>query len=105
VNQVMVEIGDYVMIVATAEVKLYATWVNTLKDKRMVVQSLIAKVQNKFHVSVAEVADNDIHQTIVLGIACVAGDVAQGDSILDHVLNFIEDNTEAEITNVQREVR
>jgi uncharacterized protein len=93
------------MIVATAEVKLYAPWVNSLKEKRMAVKSMIAKVQNKFHVSIAEVAENDVHQTIVLGIACVAGDVSQGDSILDHILNFIEENTEAEITDVQREVR
>ena len=93
------------MIVAIAEVKLYAPWVNSLKEKRMVVKSMIAKVQNKFHVSIAEAGENDVHQTIVLGIACVAGDAAQGDSILDHVLNFIEENTEAEITDVQREVR
>ncbi len=93
------------MIVACAEVRLYAPWVHSLKEKRMEVKSIIAKTQNKFHVSIAEVAENDVHQTIVLGIACVAGDTAQGNSILDHVLNGIESATEAEITDIQREVR
>lgn len=93
------------MLIAAAQVKLYAPWIHSLKEKRMEVKSLIAKVQNKFHVSIAEVDENDIHQIIVLGIASVAGDTAQGDSILDHVLRFIEENTEAEITDIQREVR
>jgi uncharacterized protein YlxP (DUF503 family) len=79
--------------------------VHSLKEKRMAVKSIIAKIQNKYHVSIAEVAENDVHQTIVLGIACVAGDTAQGNSILDHVLNEIEIATEAEITDIQREVR
>ncbi len=93
------------MIVATIIVKLYAPWVHSLKEKRMTVKSIAAKVQNKFNVSIAEVDEQDVHQTIVLGIACVAGDMSQSDSILDNVLNFIESNTEAEIIDVQHEIR
>lgn len=93
------------MMVATAQVKLYASWVHSLKEKRMIVKSIIAKVHNKFNVSIAEVDENDIHQTIVLGIAGIAGDTAQADSILDHTLNFIEGSTDAEIINIEREVR
>lgn len=93
------------MIVAVSQVKLYAPWVHSLKEKRMVVRSVIAQVQNKFKVAIAEVGENDTHQTIVLGIACVSGDMAHADSILDHVLNFIEQSTEAEILDIQREIR
>lgn len=35
--------------------------------------------------SIAEVGGQDTHQSIVLGIACVAGNSAHGDSILEHV--------------------
>jgi uncharacterized protein YlxP (DUF503 family) len=93
------------MIIAAAEVKLYAPGVHSLKEKRMIVKSVIAKVQNKYRVSIAETDENDVHQTIVLGIACVAGNTAQGNSILDHVLNEIDASAEAEITEIQREVR
>lgn len=93
------------MIVAMMEVKLIAPWVHSLKEKRMVVKSLLAKVCNRFHISAAEVAEQDVHQTIVLGFACVAADPALGDSVMDHVLNFLEANTEAEITEVRREIR
>lgn len=71
----------------------------------MAVKSIVAKVQNKFHVAIAEVEEQDTLQTIVLGLACVAGTVRQADSILDHIIGFIEENTEAEITDIQRELR
>ena len=71
----------------------------------MVVKSIVAKVQNKFHVAIAEVEEQDTLQTAVLGMACVAGSVRQADSILDHASQFIEENTEAEITDIQRELR
>lgn len=93
------------MIIGTLEIKLYASWVHSLKEKRMIVKSLTAKIRNKFNVSVAEVKDQDIHQSIVIGLACVAGNIALADSIMDNVITFIEDNTEAEITDIQREIR
>ncbi|MCI1965034.1 MAG: DUF503 domain-containing protein [Oscillospiraceae bacterium] len=93
------------MIIAAATVKLYAPWVHSLKDKRMVVQSILSRTRNKFNISMIETGEQDTHQTIVLGIACAAGTVAQADSILDHVIDFIEKNTEAEITAIKREIR
>nr|WP_319488863.1 DUF503 domain-containing protein [uncultured Caproiciproducens sp.] len=93
------------MLIGTAQLTLYAPWVHSLKEKRMVVNSIIARVQNQFHVSVAEVDSQDIHQTIVIGVACVAGTAALADSVIDHVVNYIESCTEAEITNILREIR
>ena len=93
------------MIIGTAEIKLYAPWVYSLKEKRMIVKSLIAKTRNKFNVSIAEIAEQDMHQTIVLGLACVAGSVSHSDSIIDNVISLIESSTEAEITDIVREIR
>ena len=93
------------MIIGTAEIKLYAPWVYSLKEKRMIVKSLIAKTRNKFNVSIAEIAEQDMHQTIVLGLACVAGSVSHSDSIIDNVISLIESSTEAEITDIIREIR
>lgn len=90
------------MIVETVEIKLYAPWVHSLKEKRMVVKSLIAKTRNKFNVSIAEIDEQDIHQTIVIGIACVTTNHSLADSMIDHVINFIETSTEAEITQILR---
>mgnify|MGYP000952651128 CR=1 FL=1 len=93
------------MIIAAVTIKLYAPWAHTLKEKRMEVKSLLAKIRNKFNVSAAEVNDQDVHQTITIGVAAIAANGADADSILDHALNFIEENSEAQILSVERERR
>lgn len=92
------------MVIGSLKVAIYIPWAHSLKEKRMIVKSICAKARNKFNISIAEIADQDIHQKIILGIVCVAGDNAHGDSILDHVINFIESNTEGEIMNIEREL-
>ncbi len=71
----------------------------------MVVKSIIAKVQNKFNVSISEIDAQDIHKTIILGIACVADCARITNSTIDNVINFIEGNSDAQIMDIQREIR
>lgn len=92
------------MMVGTMSITLEAPWVNSLKEKRTIVKSICAKVRNKFNVSIAEIDAQDVHQTIIIGVACIANKVNLVDSILDNVINFIETNTEAEIRVVHREI-
>lgn len=92
------------MKVGILKIKIYIPWSHSLKEKRMVVKSLCAKVRNKFNVSIAEVEELDIHQMIVLGFSCISNETAQADSILDHVINYIEENTEGDIVNIEREM-
>ena len=54
------------MMILSLKIKLHAPWVHSLKEKRMVVKSLLSKMRNKFNVAVAEVGEQDIHQTIVM---------------------------------------
>ena len=92
------------MIIGTLKVTLHLPWVHSLKEKRMVVKSLCAKIHNKFNVSIAEIEEQDIHQIAVFGISCVTSDTNQADSVLDHVIDFIDSNTEGEITAIAREL-
>ena len=57
------------MNIAVMTFRLRASWVHSLKEKRMIVKSLIAKLQNRYHVSAAEIEDQDVHQMIVIGVA------------------------------------
>ena len=93
------------MIVLVMTIRLHAPWVNSLKEKRMIVKSLVAKLQNKFHVSAAEVNEQDIHHIIVIGAAAIAPNNALADSMMDEISSFVEDNTEAEILDEIREIR
>ena len=85
--------------------RLRAGWVHSLKEKRMIVKSLIAKLQNKYHVSAAEVEEQDRHQIIVIGVAAIVPHNAMADSLMDDISLFIEENTEAEIIDEEREIR
>lgn len=71
----------------------------------MIVKSLVAKLQNKFHISVAEVDEQDTHQIIVIGVAAIVPHNAYADSLMDEISMFVEENCEAEILDEQREVR
>lgn len=93
------------MLVGTLQIKCYAPYVHSLKEKRMIVKSITGKLKNKFNVSVGEVGQQDIHQTIIIGVATIADSTAQCDSILDHILDFIEEHCEAEMTEIIREIR
>ena len=85
--------------------RLHASWVHSLKEKRMIVKSLISKLQNKFHVSAAEIAEQDTHQIIVIGVAGIVPHNAMADSLMDEISLFIEENCEAEILDEAREIR
>jgi uncharacterized protein YlxP (DUF503 family) len=91
------------MKVLLMKITLRACWVHSLKEKRMVVKSIVQKLKNKFNLSVAEVAEQDIYQTIVIGIAAICGSSAQVDSTMENVINFVENNTDAELIDIQRE--
>ena len=93
------------MNIATITFRLHAPWVHSLKEKRMIVKSIIAKLQNKFHVSAAEVDEQDIHQVIVIGVAFIVPHNALADSIMDEISQFVDENTEAEILDEMREMR
>lgn len=92
------------MIVGTCVVTLRIPWALSLKDKRMVVKSLTEKMKHKFNISVAEVDMQDVHRTAVIGFACVTNSMSHADSIVDNVVRFIENNTEAEIEDVFKEM-
>lgn len=92
------------MVIGAVRMTLHAPWVHSLKEKRMIVKSLCAKVHNKFNAAIAEVGEQDVHQTIVLGFACVTSDSAHADSICDAIISFIEGNTEGSIQSIEREI-
>ena len=85
--------------------RLRASWVHSLKEKRMIVKSLIAKLQNRYHVSEAEIDEQDVHQMIEIGVAAIVPDNARADSLMDDISLFVEENTEAEILDEEREIR
>ncbi len=77
---------------------------NSLKGKRKVIRAIKDRLKNKFNVSVAEVGDQDVWQSIHLGIAAVNADAQYLDGLLKQVVNFIDHMHLAEMTDCQTEI-
>ncbi len=92
-------------MIAVITFRLQAPWVHSLKEKRMIVKSLVSKLQHKFNVSAAETDEQDVHQTVVISAAAIVPHRAFADSLMDDISQFVENNTEAEIIDEEREIR
>ena len=67
------------MNIAVMTFRLRAPWAHSLKEKRMIVKSIVTRLQNRFHVSAAEIDEQDIHQIIVIGVAAIVPNNAMAD--------------------------
>ena len=93
------------MNIAAMTFRLHAPWVNSLKEKRMIVKSLTAQLQNRFHVSAAEIDELDTHRIIVIGTAAIVPHNAVADSLMEEISRFVENSCSAEILEEIREIR
>ena len=93
------------MNIAAMTFRLHAPWVNSLKEKRMIVKSLTAQLQNRFHVSAAEIDEQDTHRIIVIGTAAIVPHNAVADSLMEEISRFVENSCSAEILEETREIR
>lgn len=78
------------MHVGIATVHLEVTDAMTLKDKRQVIRSLLARIRHAFNVSAAEVGNLNAHTLATLGFAAVANDAAYVHGMLQKIVNTIE---------------
>jgi uncharacterized protein YlxP (DUF503 family) len=79
----------------------YIPQTHSLKDKRIVARSIMDKARHRFNASVAEVASQDLHQTLTLGVAVVSGEYPHARKQLDELVRFMEENADAELVNVE----
>ena len=93
-----------VMVVGVCHIILSIPGAHSLKDKRHVLKSLMARVKGSFNASVAEVGQNDVWQSAVIGIAVVGNDRGFVNSSLDNIIDFIEEIRAVEIVSHEIEI-
>lgn len=91
-------------MVGTLKLSLYIHTNQSLKEKRKVVKSIVAKVHKKFNVSIAEVGSNDKWQVVELGISAVGNDRRFVNSALDNILSFLDSLYLGEIIDSTMEI-
>ena len=77
---------------------------SSLKGKRKIVKSVVARIQNTFNASAAEISDNDVLQRIRIGFALVGNDRRYINSNLDKVLNMVDNMHLGEIIDSRTEI-
>jgi len=93
------------MNVGVCRIELRLPENESLKGKRQVVKSIIARLQNKYNVSVAEIDNQDLWQIATLGITCVSNHRRHADETLSGVVRFVVQNyPNLEIVNSEIEI-
>jgi uncharacterized protein YlxP (DUF503 family) len=77
------------MFVGVLRLTLHLPDPGSLKSKRHLLRSAIDRVKARYNVSIAEVADNDLWQRAVVGVAAVGNDHAFVNETLDKVADFV----------------
>jgi uncharacterized protein len=91
------------MVLAYAVFDLHLPGCRGLKEKRMIVKSLKARIRNEFEISAAEVGAHDLLQRAEIGVAAIGPDQAPLDALLQGVLRFVEGNLDGEILEYRNE--
>lgn len=93
------------MNVGVCRIELHLPENESLKGKRQVVKSIIARLQNRYNVSVAEIDNQELWQIATLGIACVSNHRRHADETLSSVVKFIvQSYPNLEIVNSEIEI-
>lgn len=92
------------MVIGSCTIKLRLFEVNSLKDKRQIIKSIIGRIKSRFNVSIAEIDLNNSWQTTLIGFACVTNDSHHANQILSNVIRFIDEDSRVEILEENIEI-
>ncbi len=87
------------MIIGTLELNLRFPGPQSLKEKRMILKSLVTRIKNQFNIAIAEVDGMDLWQSSTLAVAAVGRETKQINEVLDLVVNFINSVHGVELTD------
>lgn len=77
------------MTVGILRLSLFIAESHSLKEKRMVLHSIKARVRNNFNVAVSAIDDEDKWQKATLAIASVERSRSSANSVLSQVVDFL----------------
>ena len=92
------------MFVGVCQIEIMLPGSASLKDKRFVLASVKTRIQNKFNVSVAEVAHNDLWQRALLGLALVTNERKMVDQVFNKIMELLYEEDRLEVLKHQIDV-
>ncbi len=93
------------MVIGVCTIELHIAGCSSLKEKRGILKSLLARLGREFNVSVAEVDLQDAWQSAAIAVVTVSNGNAHVERTLDQVVHWIENNRpEVEVVAEQVEL-
>jgi uncharacterized protein YlxP (DUF503 family) len=93
------------LVVGVCRVQMRLPENHSLKGKRQVLKSLVARLHNKFNVSAAEVDDHDSWQIASIAVAYASNDERHANQVMSAVLSFIaSERPDAEVLDYETEI-
>lgn len=80
------------MRLATCVITLQLYGVDSLKGKRRIVKSILARLPQHFNIAVSEVDCHDVWQTAVIALVTVGNDAGYMHGLLEKSVTWIEKN-------------
>jgi uncharacterized protein YlxP (DUF503 family) len=80
------------MVIGACTIELELPAANSLKDKRSILKSLIARLHKEFNVSAAEVDLHDAWRAATLGVTTVSTSAIHANNLLNNLVSWIEQN-------------
>jgi uncharacterized protein YlxP (DUF503 family) len=80
------------MVIGVCTLELHIPGNGSLKGKRRILKSLLARLRKEFNVSVAEVGAQDVWQSAVIGIVCVSNDQDYAHGQLTRVARWVDES-------------
>ncbi len=91
------------MVIGCCSIKFYLHGNNSLKGKRRVVRAIKDRLKSDFNVSVTEVGDQDVWQSLHIGISAVGSNRPYMDGLISKVVDAIDKMNLAEMVNCKTE--
>lgn len=80
------------MRIASCTITLQLYGVHSLKGKRRILKSILARLPKQFNVAAAEIDHNDTWQTAVIALVTVGNDTRHLHSLLEKAVAWLEEN-------------
>lgn len=81
---------NHTTIIGLCTIEFHLPEVTSLKEKRGILKSMLAKLHNTFNVSASEVGLNDQWQSAVIAVAVVSNSSRHVNEVLQNALDWIE---------------
>jgi uncharacterized protein YlxP (DUF503 family) len=91
------------MIVGVLTAQLHLHGINSLKEKRSIVKSLLGRLKSRFNISIAEVDHQDQKASAVMGISLISNDTRFINKQFDSIIDFMRGDGRFYLGKIDRE--